>query len=54
MAPLPVIDYVVVHELTHLFCKNHSKRFWRAVEKIMPSYKIHRQWLKQNDHLLII
>lgn len=46
MAPLPVIDYVVVHELVHLKVKNHSKLFWREVEKYMPTYKEHRKWLR--------
>jgi len=46
MAPLDVVDYVVVHELVHLQVKNHSSRFWREVEKIMPEYKDHRKWLR--------
>jgi predicted metal-dependent hydrolase len=48
MAPMEVIDYVIVHELAHIEIKNHSKRFWIKVESIIPSYKICRRWLK--DH----
>lgn len=48
MAPLEVVDYVVVHELAHLRVKNHSSRFWREVEKILPEYKERRKWLR--DH----
>ncbi|SHE48122.1 M48 family metallopeptidase [Desulforamulus putei] len=48
MAPLPVIDYLVAHELAHLVEMNHSKKFWTLVESICPDYRIHRQWLK--DH----
>lgn len=46
MAPLKVIDYVVVHELAHLHVKDHSSRFWQEVEKIMPDYKDRRKWLR--------
>ncbi len=52
MAPLPVIDYVVVHELVHLEEKNHSKLFWDKVKMLMPDYKKHKIWLKNNGYLL--
>lgn len=48
MAPLAVIDYVVVHELCHLEVPNHSQRFWRKVAKFMPDYKERELWLKRN------
>lgn len=47
MAPLEVIDYVVVHELCHLKEMNHSKVFWTQVETILPDYRGRRQWLKK-------
>lgn len=52
MAPLDVIDYVVVHELCHLRELNHSKAFWARVEKILPDYKKRRRWLKDNGSKL--
>jgi predicted metal-dependent hydrolase len=52
MAPLPVIDYVVAHELVHLQVKNHCKEFWSRVRLIMPDYKQRIDWLSQNGHLL--
>ena len=52
MAPLNVIDYVVVHELCHLKEMNHSKAFWQHVESIMPDYKLKRKWLKENGGIL--
>jgi len=52
MAPLPIIDYVVVHELAHLLHKNHGKRFWSKVKSILPDFKQREAWLKENDHLL--
>lgn len=54
MAPLEVIDYVVVHELVHLKEKNHAGAFWGGVGEILPSYKKQRAWLKENEHLLTI
>lgn len=54
MAPLEVIDYVVVHELCHLKEMNHSKSFWAQVENILPDYKQRRKWLKNNGKLLCL
>lgn len=48
LMPPEVMDYVIVHELSHLLEMNHSKNFWKVVEKVMPDYKIHRKWLKEN------
>jgi predicted metal-dependent hydrolase len=54
MAPLPVIDYVVVHELVHLQIKNHSKQFWAKVGMLMPDYPQRRKWLKTNQSSLTL
>ena len=52
MAPMKVIDYVIVHELVHTIHKNHSAKFWQKVEIIMPNYKDARYWLKENGYKL--
>lgn len=46
--PDEAVDYVVVHELCHILEHNHSKRFWKAVEKYLPDYKTRQQLLKNN------
>jgi predicted metal-dependent hydrolase len=48
LTPTEVVDYVVVHELAHTLVHNHSKRFWRQVEMILPDYKERRKWLRTN------
>ncbi len=45
MAPLKVIDYVVVHEMCHMVHLNHDRSFWRLVGKIIPDYKKLENWL---------
>ncbi|WP_195339888.1 M48 family metallopeptidase [Fusobacterium sp. 1001295B_180824_G3] len=40
------IEYVVLHELCHIFYMNHQKNFWTLVEKYMPDYKVRRKKLK--------
>ncbi len=52
MAPIEVIDYVVVHELCHLKEMNHSHLFWAEVEKAIPDHKKWRKWLRENAYLL--
>lgn len=46
LAPEPVCDYVVIHELCHLVHMNHSGDFWALVETLCPDYKQYRKWLK--------
>lgn len=52
LAPINVIDYVIVHELAHLKEMNHSANFWQHVENVMADYKTHRLWLKQHGNKL--
>jgi len=54
MASPEIIDYVIVHELSHIPHPNHSRTFWLAVEKIMPDYRTNRKWLKDNGYKLTI
>ena len=48
-----VIDYVVVHELSHRIEMNHSALFWSIVENVLPNYRVQRKWLKENGYKLI-
>jgi len=50
-APSDVIDYVIVHELTHLIEMNHSQKFWNLVKSVMPNYKQKEKWLKEYGKL---
>lgn len=54
IAPLHVLDYVVIHELAHTVERNHSRRFWSKVATMCPSYRSGMRWLKDNEHLLQI
>lgn len=51
-APTQVIDYVVVHELCHIGCMNHSSHFWRRVAAVLPDYAARKKLLKQHGYLL--
>jgi predicted metal-dependent hydrolase len=46
MAPLTILDYIVVHELAHLIHANHSEAFWNEVDKVLPDYLDRKQWLR--------
>lgn len=52
LVPPEILDYVVVHELSHLIEMNHSPRFWQQVEQVLPDYKDKRLWLKKNGNRL--
>jgi len=54
MAPMEVIDYVIVHELCHMKEMNHSKNYWNIVKSIIPDFELRRKWLKDNGHRLLM
>lgn len=45
LAPHFVLDYLAAHEVAHLLEMNHSRRFWRLVERICPDMKRAKAWL---------
>jgi predicted metal-dependent hydrolase len=48
MAPIWVLDYILVHELVHLVERTHTDRFWRLAARVMPDYEEHACWLNEN------
>lgn len=50
IAPIEVIDYVIVHELSHLVHYDHSRAFWNLVAQYIPDYKTHKTWLKRHQY----
>ena len=48
MAPPTIIDYIVVHELCHVHCMDHTQAFWNEMDKVMPDYAERKEWLKKN------
>lgn len=52
MAPEPVVDYLVVHELCHLVHHNHSPEYWDLVSSVLPDHRERRKWLRVNGDLL--
>ena len=54
LAPMNVIDSVVVHELCHRKEMNHSKRFWQEVRRVYPDYDAAHGWLKEHGESLLI
>jgi predicted metal-dependent hydrolase len=54
MAPPAVVDYVVVHELTHIREKNHSSKFWNLVVETFPDYKERQLWLREHHHIFYL
>lgn len=52
MAPVRIIDYVVIHELCHLRHHDHSRAFWKMLALYLPDYAERKEWLRVNGGLL--
>lgn len=52
LAPMRIIDYVVLHELCHLVHRDHSKEYWRLLALYLPDYIESKEWLRVNGGLL--
>lgn len=52
-APLPVLEYVALHEAAHLLELNHSPRYWAHVARLMPDHRAQRAWLRAHGAELL-
>ena len=50
LAPPTALEYVVAHEMCHLWIRNHGRRFWERVEAVYPEYRETRAWLSRHGH----
>lgn len=46
MAKSNALDYIVVHEMCHMYHKDHSKEFWELVASVLPDYEVRKEWMK--------
>ena len=53
MAPDCIVDYLIIHELSHIIEPNHSKNFWYQVGTYCKDFKKKRKWLRENGHKLV-
>jgi predicted metal-dependent hydrolase len=53
LAPEPVLDYVVAHEVAHLVHRNHGAAFWALVDELTPAMVDGRAWLKSQGRGLL-
>jgi predicted metal-dependent hydrolase len=54
MAPNRVMDYIVVHELSHLINHDHSVAFWKNLRNVIPDYELDKDWLRVNSQHLFL
>ena len=52
LAPIGIVDYVVVHELCHLIHHDHSADFWKLMARMMPDYPERKEWLRVNGAMM--
>lgn len=46
MAKSIALDYIVVHEMCHMYYMNHSQEFWDLVSSVMADYEVRKEWLR--------
>jgi predicted metal-dependent hydrolase len=54
LAPAPVLDAVVWHEVCHLEVLDHSPRFWALLDRRCPDHRRHSLWLRRNGATLVL
>lgn len=54
LAPEPVLDYVVWHEVCHLEVMDHSPRFWALLGRHCPDYREQKRWLRRHGQTLVL
>jgi predicted metal-dependent hydrolase len=54
LAPEPVLNYVVWHEVCHLEVMDHSPRFWSLLRTRCPDYRRWQAWLRRNGATLVL
>jgi predicted metal-dependent hydrolase len=54
LAPEPVLEYVVWHEVCHLEILDHSPRFWALLGRRCPDYREHARWLRRHGATLVL
>jgi predicted metal-dependent hydrolase len=54
LAPEPVLEYVIQHEVCHLEVMDHSSRFWALVESRVPDWRDHAGWLRRYGSTLVL
>jgi hypothetical protein len=54
LAPEPVLDYVVWHEICHLEVMDHSPRFWALLDRHCPGYREQKRWLRRHGQTLVL
>jgi predicted metal-dependent hydrolase len=54
MAPISLVEYVVMHELCHIMHKNHSREFWESLRQVMPDFRERRDRLKREGRLYVL
>jgi predicted metal-dependent hydrolase len=54
LLPPSVIDYVIVHELSHLIESNHTPHFWQQVGRVLPDYEQRKTWLGEKGGAYVI